>query len=213
MLALGFATFSVAVWSTWVPLAAGALAAFLVLGSAGVYGRWRQRLSQASREEDLPWDELLVLLEKRNRDRAAAGLPPQEVTEAELDQLLARLPAVEGVRPVELPEDREFRSVDGSERRAGRRRWGNPTEVYLTTCLSEQRVHGIVMNRSTGGLGIYVDEEIPPGTVLTIRAVEAPAYVPSVFAEVRHCRNVGKGFALGCQFRKELPWKVRVWFG
>ncbi len=190
-----------------------ALAASLVLGSAGVYRRWRQRLSFASREEDLPWDNLLVLVEKRNRERATAGLPPEEASEQELDQLLERLPRVSAPKPVELPEDREFKAVGGPERRAGRRRWGNPTEVNIISTVGVERVHGIVVNRSTGGLGIFADHEIPAGTLVSIRAVEAPAYVPSVFAEVRHCLKVGKGFVLGCQFRTEIPWKIRVWFG
>jgi hypothetical protein len=213
MMTVEFATIGVALWTVGVPLGAGAVVASLVLGSAGIYRRWRERLNFASREEDLPWDSLLILLEQRNRDRAAAGLPPQQPTEAELDQMLAKLPAVKVTQPVELPEDREFKVKGATEQRTGRRRWGNPTEVRLITELSEEPIHGIVLNRSTGGLGIYVDTEIPPDTLVTIRAVEAPSHVRSVFAEVRHCRKVANGFAVGCQFRTEIPWGVRVWFG
>ena len=213
MLALSFASFDAAFWATWAPVGAGALVAFLVLGSARAYRHWRQRLNYDSFEEDLPWDKLLSLLQQRNRDRAAAGLPPAEATDEEFDQLLARLPLVEDGRPTELPEDREFKSTDGSERRAGRRRWGNPTEVHIISSISEDRLHGIVVNRSTGGLGVYTDQELPAGTLVTIRAIEAPGSVPSVFAEIRHCRKVGKGFVLGCQFRNAIPWTVRVWFG
>jgi hypothetical protein len=213
MMAVEFATIGVALWTVGVPLGAGALVASLVIGSAGIYRRWRQRLNFASREEDLPWDSLLILLEQRNRERANAGLPPQQPTEAELDQMLAKLPAVKVTQPVELPEDREFKVKGGAEQRAGRRRWGNPTEVRLITELSEEPIHGIVLNRSTGGLGIYVDAEIPAGTLVTIRAVEAPSHVRSVFAEVRHCRKVANGFAVGCKFRTEISWGIRVWFG
>jgi PilZ domain len=204
MLALEFGTFAA--------LGAGALATSLVLGSAGIYSRWRQRLNHASREEDLPWEKLLTLIEQRNRNRNAAGLPPQEATDTELDQLLTMLPAVPDPRPVELPEDHDFRPVEHDERRAGRRRWGNPTEVRILSDSSDL-VHGIVVNRSTGGVGIYADQEIAAGTFVTIRAVEAPAYVRSVLAEIRHCLKVGKGFVVGCKFSQELPWNVRVWFG
>ena len=37
--------------------------------------------------------------------------------------------------------------------------------------------------------------------------------VQAVRAEVRHCRKVGKGFLLGCQFSDDVPWNARVWFG
>ncbi len=211
-----FATFGFGHWTTWAPLAMGALITSLVLcGSTALYSRWRGRraLRVASREEDLPWEELLVLLEKRNQDRAAAGLPPEEPTEEELDAMLAKLPAVGDARPLEQPEDREFMLLVGTERRAGRRRWGNPTEVLITSPRSAEPLHGLVVNRSTGGLGILTDQELPPGTFVTIRAVEAPAYVAGAWAEIRHCRKAGKGFLLGCQFSSDIPWNTRVWFG
>jgi hypothetical protein len=212
MLALVFA-FGGTLWSTWAVLGAGAVAASLVLGSAGVYARWRQRLAHASREEDLEWDKLLGLLEQRNRDRAAAGLPPQQASEEELDEMLEELPNIpRKLRPVELPEDREFKPTAGSERRAGRRRWGNPTEVRISAGTLEF-VHGIIVNRSTGGLGIYTNTEVEAGTFVTIRAIEAPTDVPSVLAEIRHCQKTGNGYILGCQFCNAIPWSVRVWFG
>src|SRR5262249_5536276 len=147
MLALGFATFGVAGWTTWMPLGAGLAVTSLVIGSAVIYGRWRRRSSDASREEDLAWQDLLTLLGQRNRDREVAGLPPEEATEEVLDQLLASLPSVPAPRPLELPEDREFLSVGGN-RRAGRR-WGNPTEVHLLSFLWAGHLRGLVVNRST----------------------------------------------------------------
>jgi hypothetical protein len=112
-----------------------------------------------------------------------------------------------------LPEDREFVLVGGEERRTGGRRWGNPTDVYLLSSLWSGRLHGLVVNRSTGGLGIYADEEVPPNTRLRVRAMEAPPHVPAVRAEVRYCLKVGKRFLLGCQFSEDIPWNARVWFG
>jgi hypothetical protein len=212
MLTLGFATFGIAVWTLWVPLGVGVAAATFVIGSGVIYGRWRRRLTGASREEDLPWQDLLMLLEKRNRDREAAGLPPEEATEEVLDQLLASLPSVRAPRPSELPEDRVLLPT-GRNRRAGRRRWGSPTEVEILSFLWDGQLRGLLVNRSTGGLGIFVDREVPPGTPLQVRAAEAPSTVRAVQATVRHCRRVGKGFIFGCQFSEDLPWNVRVWFG
>jgi hypothetical protein len=216
MLAFGSAPFG-SFWTTWVPMGTGTVVTFLVIGVAVIYGRWRRRptaVSQkdASREEDLPWQELLALIEKYNRDRAAAGKPAEQATEKVLGQLLATLPALPDALPTELPEDREFLSLD-DERRTGRRRWGNPIEVHLLSSLWYDHVHGLVVNRSTGGLGIFTDKEIPVGTELQVRAAAAPWYVPALQAEVRHCRKVGKGFFFGCQFSEDVPWKTRVWFG
>jgi hypothetical protein len=215
MLALGFDVFG-SLWTTWVPLGAGVLVTSLVIGSGVIYRRWRgrwQRLTDASREEDLPWQELLSVLQKRNRDRAAAGLPVEQATEELLSELVASLPAVPSPRPVELPEDREFVPVGGNERRAWHRRWGNPTEIHLFSLLWPGHLHGLVVNRSTGGLGIFTDRKVPPGTPLHVRAAEAPSYVPMVQAEARHCRRVGPGFLIGCEFSEDVPWNARVWFG
>jgi hypothetical protein len=215
MLASGFATLDVTLWTTWAPLGAGAVVTSLVVGGGVAYGCWRggRGLSNASREEDLAWADLLALLEQRNRDRAAAGLPPEEATDEELGQLLARLPAMPDPRALELPEDREFGFVGHDERRAGVRRWGNPTEVHLRSLRWTASMHGLVVNRSTGGLGIFVDKEVPHGTPMQVRAADAPAYVPAALVDVRHSLKVGKGFILGCRFSTDVPWNVRVWFG
>ncbi len=130
-----------------------------------------------------------------------------------MEQLLAELPGVGEGRPLELPEDREFQLTGGAEQRTTHRRWGNPTNVFVAWPDSDNQLHGLVVNRSTGGLGILVDREIPPNTFVNIRAVEAPAYVPAVCVEVRHCLKAGRAFILGCQFSKDIPWNVRVWFG
>jgi hypothetical protein len=214
MLALGFAAFDVAHPTTWVALGAGAVVASLVLVAPIFYRRWRRwPLSDASREEDLPWQDLLNVLEQLNRARAVAGLPPEQPTKEEVGRLLARLPAVPGARPLELPEDREFQLVGGDERRAGQRRWGNPIVVHVLSPLRADPLHGVVVNRSTGGLGIFVDEGAPPGTSLHVRAAEAPADLAWARVEVRHCLPVGGGAILGCEFSEDVPWNVRVWFG
>jgi hypothetical protein len=149
MLALAFPKFDMTHWTTWVVVGAGVVVMLLVLGFTRTYRRWRRRrLSKASWEEDLDWQALLSLLQKRNRERAAAGLAPDSVTEEELAQLIASMPAVPNARPVELPEDREFRLVGGNDRRAGRRRWGNPIEVHLFSSAWTDHVHGLVVNRS-----------------------------------------------------------------
>src|SRR5262245_37480123 len=142
MLALEFAAFDLGVWTSWgVPIGAGAVVTSVVIGSAVVYSRWRRRPAPASKEEDLPWAGLHRLLLQHNPERAAAGLPPEEPTAEVLGKFLATLPAVPAARPTELPEDLEFLALGGDERRVGRRRWGNPTEVRLRSPLWYDSLH------------------------------------------------------------------------
>jgi len=209
--------FDLSDWTTWVILGAGLAAAALVVGVVALYGRWRRRrrLADGSREEDLPWDVLMELLQVRSRERAAAGLPPDDDLPPEelLKQLLAGLPSSPRRAPGMSPEEQQYQAAGGAEKRTGRRRWGNPTEVHLTSLLGPDRLHGLVINRSTGGLAIFVDREVSAGTWHQVRSTEAPSYVATVEVEVRYCRKVGRNFLLGCQFCGEIPWNVRVWFG
>jgi hypothetical protein len=201
----------------------GIVVAALVIWVTRLIGRWRQRRKlDASREEDLPWDELLDVLRK-NRHQRPAPLPlatdddidsPEEKEPPDhlLKQFLVGLPSRSRRVPEELPEDREFQLIGGMEKRTGRRRWGNPIEVHLLSASLDRR-SGVVINRSTGGLAILVDNEVAPGILLGVRAAEAPKYVPTVQVEVRYCRPVGKNFLIGCKFCGEISWSVRVWFG
>jgi hypothetical protein len=204
--------FDVGPWTTWLPIGAGTVVTSLVFGSALLYGRWRHRRNPVAQADDQLHAELQRLLEQHNRDRAAAGLPPEQLTDELVGQLRARLPAVPDALPPELAEDQLFLAL-GDNRRASARRWGNPTEVHLRSALWYDRLHGLVVNRSTGGIGIYADREIPSGTSLKVRAAEAPPSVPTVQVEVRHCRKVGKGYFLGCQFSEDVPWEARAWLG
>jgi hypothetical protein len=211
MLALVFATFGDVHWSTWATVGAGVGTASLVLGSGVMFWRWRRRLNADPWEQNMPWEELLGMLQKRNRARAQDGLPPEEPTDELLNQILSKLP------PATKPEDTWQESgappEGGKERHAGRCRWGNPTAVHLNSLLWPDRMHGLVVNRSPGGLGIFLDKKVPPGTSLKVRAAEAPASVPAVPAEVRQCRRIGGGFLLGCEFSEDISWHARVWFG
>jgi hypothetical protein len=205
------------VWTTWLALGVGLAVTGLVFLTLARFRPRRGGLAAASAEEDLPWEDLLELMRRRQRERLASGAPPDDddlSPEELLKQLLPHLPTPSARRPPEIPpEELQFLKSGGADLRASRRRWGNPTDVYLTLPLRLERLHGLVINRSTGGLAIFVDEEIPAGTVVHVRSGEAPNYVPAVEVEVKHCRQGGKNFVIGCQFRGEIPWNARVWFG
>jgi hypothetical protein len=200
---------------TWQALAVGTTVAGLVFLILRRYASWRRRLTVRSTEEDLPWEQLLALLRERERELAASGASPEDDLPSEelLALLLSRLPPKSARRLLQMHADERQFLESALERRSGRRRWGNPTDVVLNAPLLPHPVHGIVINRSTGGLGIFVDEEVQAGVVFEVRAMEAPAYVASAEIEIKYCRKVRRQFILGCQFRSEIPWNVRVWFG
>jgi hypothetical protein len=204
-------------WTTWLIVGVGLAVSALVIMVVILWGRWRRRrrLGIASTEEDLPWDQLLEMLEARSRQQAAAGLsgddemPPDQL----LKQLLAALPSQRRLGAGARLEDWKMPKHGGAEQRATRRRWGNPTEVHLSWLAGPDRLHGLVINRSTGGIAVFVDMEVPDSTLIQVRPAAAPKYVPSITVEVRYCRKVGKSFLLGCRFCDDVPWNVRVWFG
>ena len=217
MLAQSSLHFELTDWTTWLTVGVGIAVAALVMVVVILWGRWRRRrrLGFASTEEELPWDQLLEILETRSRERAAAGLslddepPPDQL----LKQLLLALPSHRR-RAADLhPEDWNSSAYQGTEQRGSRRRWGNPTEVQITWLAGPDRLHGLVINRSTGGLAIFVDMAVPDCTVMHLRPAAAPSYVATTMVEVRYCRKVSKSFLLGCRFCSEVPWNVRVWFG
>jgi hypothetical protein len=211
-------------WTNWLILAVGTLVtslvfALLYLRWAGLRGLLRRRSggsAQAVSEEDLPWEDLLDLLRRRGRELADSASPPDEDLPPEelLHLLLNRLPSLPPQRaPAPLPQEELDFLAANPNRRISRRRWGNPTEVFVNSPLWEKPLHGLVINRSVTGLAIFLEVEIQDGTFLKVRSVEAPYYVPWVDIEVKNARKMGRKFILGCEYRFEIPWNVRVWFG
>jgi hypothetical protein len=201
--------------ATWLVPGVGLMVAGSVYVVLGYIRRRVRRGHGGSREEDLSWQDLLASLRRRRREREKAGLsadedlPPEEL----FKELLAGLPADALRQPAAAVEDLFFQTQGGVEKRAGRRRWGNPTEVHVILPVGPSRVHGLVINRSTGGLAILVQQEVSAGTSIKVHSVEAPRSVPFIEMEVCHCRKAGRLFLIGCQFCEDVPWNVRVWFG
>ena len=182
-------------------------------------------------KSDLPWEDLLELL----KTRYGAGGKSPENEELSSDELLATLLADQpkwagapgdtefvpghpenkaAPRPLEVtavPPDAGWQA--GDNRRATRRRDANPVEVMLISSFHENPVHGLVINRSTGGLAILTDVPFEPDTVVGVRAVDAPSGVGFIDLCVRHSREASKLWLIGCQYKDEIPWKAKVWFG
>ena len=201
-------------WATWLTLGVGLAVTVVVFVLLSRYKR-RLFLIRAA-NEDLPWDKLLTHLLSRHRAVVGSegtvdeGMPPEQF----LAMMLMPQLGASGPRHVDLsPGERQFHEKGGTERRASRRRWGNPTEVLLDSPRSGNRLRGLVINRSGRGLAVFVNEEFQPGTMVKIRASEAPASIPSVEVTVKYCRKTLRNFILGCAASQEFPWNIRGWFG
>jgi hypothetical protein len=106
--------------------------------------------------------------------------------------------------------------IQGSagERRATLRRGGNPVAVLITDAEAKERPrYGWVLDRSMGGLGLSVDEPCAEGTILSVRAANAPPNIAWVQVEVRSCRPEGASWDLGCRFLRTPSWGVLLLFG
>jgi hypothetical protein len=100
------------------------------------------------------------------------------------------------------------------ERRGASRRGGNPIAILISD--AEVRATpspGWVIDRSTGGLCLSVNDPIVEGTILSVRTSNAPETIPWVQLEVKNCRLVGREYELGCQFVRTPPWSVLLLFG
>src|SRR5262245_44404183 len=200
-------------WLTWLHLAMGLGVAYLVFTSLMSWLRSRRKedeLPLPPPEEDLPWEELLELMKERYQ---GGGELSESLDTNELCQvLLSQLPKNRPSTIPRVPEE-EAGVGSGTERRRTRRRWFNPTVVSFYSPLQNEPLHGIVVNRSTGGLAMLSDADFAKGTMLFVRSVEAPAFISPVKVQVRHSRPAGRMWLVGCQFTEELPWNVKVWFG
>ena len=137
-----------------------------------------------------------------------------------LDDLESRLKAVDRIKRQlsgqaqnlrhqlsELRKSKIPRSAPGIERRSTPRRQGNVVSVTLTGPQGrEHSLSGWVMNRSGGGLCLLVDEEVKPGTVLTVTPHLGLSVFEWIQVEVKSCRPERKSWLLGCQFLQKLSW-------
>lgn len=201
-------------WLTWLSLAIGLGVTGLILVISRVFAPRRSALGPA--DDDLPWEDLLEKLKAHQREHGGQ-LPDtwEKLSSSDLLKVLLRdIPKAPGaVAQAVAAADEATYLQSGSQRRGSRRRWLNPTEVRLTSPLRDEPHKGLVFNRSAGGLAILTDQDHPIDSILFLRAAEAPSSVPQVKICVRHTRQAGKLWVVGCQYLQEIPWNVKVWFG
>jgi hypothetical protein len=112
------------------------------------------------------------------------------------------------------PEYDPFVQGSKSEQRTAFRRGGNPVEVLVTPGATDgPAARAWVVDRSMGGVCLSALDAVAQGTVLKMRALNAPPATPWVEVEVKSCRQAKDGWELGCQFIKTPPWAVMLLFG
>src|ERR1700694_3948428 len=91
-----------------------------------------------------------------------------------------RSAAPEALLPPEPPAQKDpFLHGSGRERRQALRRLGNPMAVLISDAEAKASPwFGRGVDRSMGGLCVEVEEPIPEGTVLSVRAEKAVALLP-----------------------------------
>jgi hypothetical protein len=101
-----------------------------------------------------------------------------------------------------------------ADRRGAVRREGPPVRVHIASPTFRRGItDGYVLDRSTGGLRIAIETAVAPGTLLQVRAANAPDTVGFVTLIVRSCRKSHEFYELGCEFEQTPPWNVLLLFG
>jgi hypothetical protein len=100
-----------------------------------------------------------------------------------------------------------------TERRRYVRRRGNPVPVLVRLEDDTTNASGMIVDRSPGGLGLEINQEVPVGCQLRIRPSSVGDEVPWVELEVRHCRQVGDSWRIGGPFTKPITASVRWLLG
>ncbi len=101
-----------------------------------------------------------------------------------------------------------------SDKRIGLRRRGTTTAVMISDAAHEATPwHGIVADRSVGGLRLIQENAVAAGTTLSVRPGRATPTTPWTQIEVRHCRKTTDGWELGCSFIRTPASTLMMDFG
>jgi len=91
-----------------------------------------------------------------------------------------------------------------------------PVPVRVTDGEADvEPVNGWVINRSTEGVTLELDEEgeVDPGTLLNIRPAQSGEGIPWVLVQVHGRRIVERCWHLECQYVRMPPYSIRMLFG
>jgi hypothetical protein len=99
------------------------------------------------------------------------------------------------------------------KRRAPRRRVGSVSVEVADADGTVRPYRGWVVDRSEGGLCLAVEESFPVGAILRVRPPQAGGLIYWVPLWVRHLRQAGTTWEVGCQFLQTVSATTLHHFG
>ena len=102
------------------------------------------------------------------------------------------------------------------ERRRAIRRSGMPTAVQVISWKATRKTRptdGYVLDRSSSGLRLAMENSFVAGDIVAIRPATAPSDFEWVKVLVRNCREVGDYFELGVEFETDVELSRLLMFG
>src|SRR5262249_40585727 len=100
-----------------------------------------------------------------------------------------------------------------SESRASPRRVGRSVTVQILHGMHQvEPEQGTVLDLSDGGLGLMLRRPYNPGAMLSLRPSSAGDEIPWILVDVRHCRQSGRTYRIGCKFVRSPGYGVLVLF-
>jgi hypothetical protein len=99
------------------------------------------------------------------------------------------------------------------ERRQAPRRNVTPVIVHIRTGQDDEKIEGLVLDVSKGGLCLSVKWPLQVGTAVEIRPANAASAVPWTQVEVRHCESMFSRWKVGFRFAQEPVPQVLALFG
>jgi serine/threonine protein kinase len=102
----------------------------------------------------------------------------------------------------------------GKERRGAVRRAGNPVSVVVTSAGGRgETLSGWVLNRSSSGLGLLVDEALEVGTVVTVQPTKSNPGPRPIPVRIMYCIPERASWRVGCQFVDKPSYEELRLFG
>jgi serine/threonine protein kinase len=100
------------------------------------------------------------------------------------------------------------------ERRRTVRRAGNPVSVVVTNAEARsESLSGWVLNRSSGGLGLLVDETLALGTLVSVQPARSSLGQRALAVRIIYCIPERASWRIGCQFVQKPSYEEMRLFG
>jgi len=140
---------------------------------------------------------------------AAPGIPVPPRSSGK-DTVRTRTPVIR----TETEPEPEANDGPPGERRASPRRVGNPVSVQISSEEDEsESFQGWVVDRSSGGIRLLVDQAFDAGTILNLRPTKAHPSLTWIKVEVKSCRPERNSYKIGCEFVTKPSWAELQAFG